>query len=164
MIVQDMHSENLLAGVDWAARDHPEVVEHRVYIIDFDSSRQFTLGPGVQPAITLPATVQVPPNGMARFDPYSWDIYCVGRTLEYIVKVRRLRLYPKMSRCLIRGVGHIVRAAENKGAATLDPAEVPPVAHWERAGLHRRVLLSSDGAYCTAGSGCAPMGRMCCRR
>ncbi|KAL1939042.1 hypothetical protein VTO73DRAFT_10302 [Trametes versicolor] len=78
----DMHIENLLAGVDWAARDHAEVVENRVYIIDFDSARQFTLGPGVQPAITLPATVQVPPNGMTRFDPYSWDIYCVGHTLD----------------------------------------------------------------------------------
>lgn len=114
MIVQDMHSQNLLGGVKWAACDHAEIVENRVYIIDFDSARQFTLGPGVQPAITLPATVQVPPNGMTRFDPYSWDIYCVGRTLEYILQVRRLRLYPRIiSRFLIGDVWRIEHAAEN---------------------------------------------------
>ncbi|EIW53690.1 uncharacterized protein TRAVEDRAFT_52809 [Trametes versicolor FP-101664 SS1] len=92
----DVHMENLLGGSDWAVPDHNELVENRVYIIDFDTSRQFTLGPGVQTAITLSATVQVPPNGMTRFDPYSWDIYCVGRTLEYIVGVmeRRTKVPP----------------------------------------------------------------------
>lgn len=74
---------------DTAAK-HESVVKNRIYIIDFDTSRQFSLGPGVQQAITLPGTVQVPPNGLTSFDPYSWDVYCMGRTLEQVIRVRQI--------------------------------------------------------------------------
>ncbi|KAI0328456.1 hypothetical protein GY45DRAFT_1355149 [Cubamyces sp. BRFM 1775] len=54
----------------------------RVYIYDFNTSRQFTRGPGSQPAITLPETQIRPPNGLTHFDPYSWDVYCLGVLLN----------------------------------------------------------------------------------
>lgn len=71
---------------------HDTVVDHRLYIIDFNISRQFALGPGVQRAITLPGAQLEPPNGLEHFDPYSWDVYCAGRTLEFIAEVRRISL------------------------------------------------------------------------
>ncbi|KAH9855436.1 hypothetical protein C2E23DRAFT_583977 [Lenzites betulinus] len=64
---------------------HQDVVKNRLYIIDFDSSKQFTLGPGVQPAIILPETQTDKPNGLELLEPYSWDVYCTGRTLEDII-------------------------------------------------------------------------------
>lgn len=67
---------------------HERVVANRLYIIDFGQSRQLSLGPGVQRAITLPETQIEPPDGLLHFDPYSWDIYCAGRMMEYFVEVR----------------------------------------------------------------------------
>ncbi|KAI0328454.1 hypothetical protein GY45DRAFT_1281814 [Cubamyces sp. BRFM 1775] len=57
----------------------------RVYIYDFNTSRQFTRGPGSQPAITLPETQTRPPNGLTHFDPYSWDVYCLGVLLNELM-------------------------------------------------------------------------------
>ncbi|OJT08616.1 hypothetical protein TRAPUB_465 [Trametes pubescens] len=82
----DLHPDNLVVGTRQTAAEHERVVENRIYIIDFDQSRQFTLGPGVQRAITLPDTVHDPPNGLTSFDPYSWDVYCMGRTLHQVVE------------------------------------------------------------------------------
>ncbi len=90
MLVQDLHPDNLVVGTRQTAAEHERVVENRIYIIDFDQSRQFTLGPGVQRAITLPDTVHDPPNGLTSFDPYSWDVYCMGRTLHQVVEVRHI--------------------------------------------------------------------------
>ncbi|KAI0357939.1 hypothetical protein OH77DRAFT_1398161 [Trametes cingulata] len=64
-----------------------KLIAHRIYIIDFDIARQFPLGPGAQPAIVLPETQPRPPNGLTEFDPYSWDVYCLGWMLEYFLKV-----------------------------------------------------------------------------
>ncbi|EIW53688.1 uncharacterized protein TRAVEDRAFT_23941 [Trametes versicolor FP-101664 SS1] len=83
----DIHRDNLVVGTCDTAAKHESVVKNRIYIIDFDTSRQFSLGPGVQQAITLPGTVQVPPNGLTSFDPYSWDVYCMGRTLEQVIRL-----------------------------------------------------------------------------
>lgn len=80
--------DNLLAANRHHAAQYTTATADRMYIIDFDSSRQFTLGPGVQRAITLPETQIRKPNGLTRLDPYSWDVYCTGRTLEAITKVR----------------------------------------------------------------------------
>ena len=65
-----------------------ELEAGKVYIIDFDRSRRFELGPGSQTAVDLPATGQHAPLDMKRFDPYSWDVYCVGKVFERIAKVR----------------------------------------------------------------------------
>lgn len=78
---------NLMAGLPQDAEAHKNVVPHRLYIIDFDSSRQFALGPGVQPAVVLPESQTEKPNGLQLLDPYSWDVYCVGRTLGRLFEV-----------------------------------------------------------------------------
>lgn len=59
----------------------------RAYIIDFGTSRQLSLGPGVQTAMPL-LYAQVPrPRDMDYFDPYSWDVYCLGKLLENMAQV-----------------------------------------------------------------------------
>ena len=48
------------------------------YMIDFEMSREFSLGPGQQPAIDLPPSQNPKPDGVTRLDPYSWDMQCFG--------------------------------------------------------------------------------------
>lgn len=71
-----------------AARD-ARLTAGRVYLIDFETCQQFAHGPGVQPAVPLPNTHVVPPLGMKTFDPFSWDVYCLGKTLEIMLQVRK---------------------------------------------------------------------------
>ena len=61
-----------------------------MYLIDFESCRQFERGPGVQTAIPLPDTHVVPPLGMTTFDPFSWDVYCLGLTFGAMIEVSLL--------------------------------------------------------------------------
>ncbi|KAI0330092.1 hypothetical protein GY45DRAFT_1251577 [Cubamyces sp. BRFM 1775] len=61
---------------------HASLQLWRVYIYDFDTSLQFVHGPGRQHAITLPESQTPPPNGLTYFDPYSWDVYCLGHLLD----------------------------------------------------------------------------------
>ncbi|KAI0357938.1 hypothetical protein OH77DRAFT_1398603 [Trametes cingulata] len=90
----DICRGNVLMARPEDEEDHPHVVAGKMYIIDFDMSRQFALGPGEQPAITLPSTQQEPPDGLTHFDPYSWDVYCLGHLLEVIAEVRRRHAIP----------------------------------------------------------------------
>ncbi|KAI0325207.1 hypothetical protein GY45DRAFT_1330628 [Cubamyces sp. BRFM 1775] len=78
----DVCHDNFVAASPGDAESHPAVVSRRVYIIDFDTSRQLTLGPGAHSAITLPPTQIRPPDGLKHFDPYSWDVYCLGHVFE----------------------------------------------------------------------------------
>ncbi|KAI0364402.1 hypothetical protein BV20DRAFT_1005889 [Pilatotrama ljubarskyi] len=82
----DFCEGNTLVAYPEDAACHNTVVVNRVYIIDFDTARQFALGPGSQRAITLPETQVAPPDGSTRFDPYSWDVYCLGRLFEQLLK------------------------------------------------------------------------------
>ncbi|KAL1943188.1 hypothetical protein VTO73DRAFT_4263 [Trametes versicolor] len=91
VVHMDICPENLIAANRHHASVHKTAVENSLYIIDFDSSRQFQLGPGLQRAITLPETQTQPPNGLKHFDPYSWDVYCTGYTLELIINSRHWR-------------------------------------------------------------------------
>ncbi|KAI0629595.1 kinase-like domain-containing protein [Trametes polyzona] len=59
-----------------------------IYIIDYGASQHFPSGPGVQPAITLPETQVEPPRDLKVFDPYSWDVYCLGQILEVMISLR----------------------------------------------------------------------------
>ncbi|KAH9853203.1 hypothetical protein C2E23DRAFT_778132 [Lenzites betulinus] len=87
IVHMDICQMNVLAGREHCTAPlHQDVVVDRLYIIDFDSSKQFALGPGVQPAILLPDTQTDKPNGLELLDPYSWDVYCVGRTIEEVMK------------------------------------------------------------------------------
>lgn len=76
----------MLATED-VARQNDRLVPGKLYIIDFDTARQFDLGPGEQPAITLPETQVSPPDGVQHFDPYSWDVYCIPDVLKEIMEV-----------------------------------------------------------------------------
>lgn len=74
-------------ATDYEARMDSRLVAWRAYIIDFGTSRQLSLGPGVQAAIPL-RYAQVPrPLDMDYFDPYSWDVYCLGKLFEYMMRV-----------------------------------------------------------------------------
>ncbi|KAM5541240.1 hypothetical protein V8D89_005169 [Ganoderma adspersum] len=83
----DLCFGNVMAAVDETEEEHPLGTEAgRVYIIDFDRSRQLELGPGRQPPIELPSTQFKPPLQMKAFDPYSWDVYCMGKLFEQLTE------------------------------------------------------------------------------
>ncbi|KAI0069575.1 hypothetical protein K474DRAFT_1777216 [Panus rudis PR-1116 ss-1] len=63
------------------------LVEGKLYIIDFDWSKRLKYGPGVQHAITLTPTQIEPPNGLKHFDPYAWDVYCLGHVCQDIIRI-----------------------------------------------------------------------------
>ncbi|PIL34770.1 hypothetical protein GSI_02557 [Ganoderma sinense ZZ0214-1] len=85
---QDIYTHNVVGATERDAGRDPRLAAGRVYLIDFETCRQFEHGPGVQTAVPLPNTHVVPPLGMTTFDPFSWDVYCLGRTLEGIVQER----------------------------------------------------------------------------
>ena len=58
-----------------------------MYIIDFHTSLQLALGPGRQPPILLPSSQEEKPQGVTTLDPYSFDMYCTGKLLQYTLKV-----------------------------------------------------------------------------
>ncbi|KAI0073904.1 hypothetical protein K474DRAFT_1626794 [Panus rudis PR-1116 ss-1] len=79
---------NTLIAIRQDLVNDKRLVEGKLYIIDFDWSRRFKYGPGVQPAITLTPTQIEPPNGLKHFDPYAWDVYCLGRVCQDIIRIR----------------------------------------------------------------------------
>ncbi|KAI0650084.1 kinase-like domain-containing protein [Trametes meyenii] len=85
----DLCSGNVLVARPNDSNFHKEIVPFRAYIIDFDSSQQLELGPGVQPPISLPETQLRPPNGLNKVDPYSWDVYCLGFLFRYALDRQR---------------------------------------------------------------------------
>ncbi|KAL7284503.1 hypothetical protein ACG7TL_001794 [Trametes sanguinea] len=80
---------NILVADPRVGACYDKIKPYRLYIIDFDTSRQFDLGPGEQHAIELPETQTQPPNGITHFNPYSWDVYCMGRVFEWLVESKR---------------------------------------------------------------------------
>ncbi|KAI0357933.1 hypothetical protein OH77DRAFT_1422079 [Trametes cingulata] len=81
----DIYPENIMIANSNDASSHESLIPDRIYIIDFDTARQFTLGPGLQPAITLSEAYYEPPDGLTIFDPYSWDVYCLGLLFQYFL-------------------------------------------------------------------------------
>lgn len=68
--------------------DKPPVRPNRVHIVDFGFARLLELGPGLQPAVELPNTVwERPREGATHFDPYAWDMLCVGRAFKTLLRV-----------------------------------------------------------------------------
>ncbi|KAI0821665.1 hypothetical protein BC628DRAFT_1412795 [Trametes gibbosa] len=72
-MLMDLCVDNVLVASPNDAIWHKRVTSERVYIIDFNTSRQFALGPGSQCAITLPASQVPKPSGLTDLDPYPWD-------------------------------------------------------------------------------------------
>ncbi|KAI0751756.1 hypothetical protein C8Q80DRAFT_1159182 [Daedaleopsis nitida] len=99
----DFVTDNLLLAPQWAVECHKNVPLElgKVYIMDFGESQQYELGPGRQPAIKLPPSHITPPNDMTHFDPYSWDMLCVGHAFQWISEwVHRRRPEPWIVRRL----------------------------------------------------------------
>ena len=69
---------------------HKYVQLGKVYIIDFSESRQLSHGPGQQLPIDLPDSYIQKPRDMQRFDPYSFDVYCLGMVIDVTLAVRIL--------------------------------------------------------------------------
>ncbi|RDX42554.1 hypothetical protein OH76DRAFT_1362604 [Lentinus brumalis] len=69
---------------------HQHLELDKIYLIDFGGAKILELGPGHQPAIDLPESQIGKPNpSMERFDPYAWDVYCVGMTFNMLTQVSR---------------------------------------------------------------------------
>ncbi|KAI0628803.1 hypothetical protein C8Q77DRAFT_1145482 [Trametes polyzona] len=82
----DFCLQNFLVATHVEAAVHDKIVAQKIYIIDYDRSRRFDHGPGAQRAVKLPSTQIRPPNGATRLDPYSWDVFCLGRVMQDIIK------------------------------------------------------------------------------
>ena len=81
-----------MTGSDEDALHDRRVDAGKIYLIDFQMSRQLKLPPGRQPAILLPETQVPPPGDLKHFDPYSWDVYCLGHVFEDLMEVSSDRL------------------------------------------------------------------------
>ncbi|KAI0363818.1 hypothetical protein BV20DRAFT_1006793 [Pilatotrama ljubarskyi] len=84
----DLCDGNVLVATERMASFDNRLTPGRIYIIDYHTSRQLPSGPGVHPPIHLPPTQIPPPLDNRLFDPYSWDVYCLGKLFERMVKLR----------------------------------------------------------------------------
>ncbi|KAI0357920.1 hypothetical protein OH77DRAFT_1588215 [Trametes cingulata] len=82
----DLCVGNVVVADPEMAAFHEGVSPKRFYIIDYDTAKQLALGPGRQRAIVLPETQVTPPRELTQFDPYSWDIYCLGRLFQRMTR------------------------------------------------------------------------------
>ncbi|KAM5541247.1 hypothetical protein V8D89_005176 [Ganoderma adspersum] len=82
----DIYAPNVVAATEEDAKRDARLTVGRVYLIVFETCEQFEHGPGVQTAVLLPSPHVVPLLGMKTFDPFSWDVYCLGRTLEIMLQ------------------------------------------------------------------------------
>lgn len=85
--MQDICFDNMLYGLPLDATIDPRIVEGKLYIIDFHTSRQFALEPGHQPPIALPPSQVEKPPGVTTLDPYAFDVYASGMLMQQILKV-----------------------------------------------------------------------------
>ncbi|PIL34771.1 hypothetical protein GSI_02558 [Ganoderma sinense ZZ0214-1] len=81
----DICFDNVACALPHQAASDARLVEGRVYLIDFHTSRQLSLGPGRQPPIVLPPSQEKKPPGVAMLDPYSFDVYCTGKLMQEIL-------------------------------------------------------------------------------
>ncbi|KAI0350787.1 hypothetical protein OH77DRAFT_1506857 [Trametes cingulata] len=101
----DICNGNVLIATEYDVQADAQLEVGRVYIIDFQNARRFSAGPGVQCAIPLPSAQFKPPSGMDCFDPYSWDVYCLGKLFEQMAKLvfwGRKGAYPWIVRRLMQ--------------------------------------------------------------
>ncbi|KAI0643070.1 hypothetical protein C8Q79DRAFT_916459 [Trametes meyenii] len=82
IVHMDICSGNTAAACSREVQEHPHLTEEKMYFIDFETAQRLSASPGIQGAVSLPETQVVPPDGMDRMDPYSWDMFCVGKLFE----------------------------------------------------------------------------------
>ncbi len=86
--LQDICMGNMLLAHPLDLEFHEQLELDKIYLIDFGGAMQLGLGPGHQPAIDLPGSqIRKPNPSMERFDPYAWDMYCVGITFDTLARV-----------------------------------------------------------------------------
>ncbi|KAI0323180.1 hypothetical protein GY45DRAFT_1439663 [Cubamyces sp. BRFM 1775] len=92
----DISFDNIIWATEREAKVYSDVSADRLYVIDFHTSRQLASGLGYQQSIALPRAQIRHPLKMETLDPYSWDVYCLGKVLELLAQV----LYsPDVKRC-----------------------------------------------------------------
>ena len=81
--MQDVaYGNTVIVTPRYANVHHPPFPLWKPYMIDFGESRQLNEGPGKQLPVELPASQYQKLPGMTSMDPYSWDVYCVGKLCE----------------------------------------------------------------------------------
>ncbi|KAH9886276.1 hypothetical protein C8Q73DRAFT_658744 [Cubamyces lactineus] len=153
----DICHNNIVTAMSEHVSAHPSsgLVSGRTYIIDFNTSKQLALGPGYQHAIALPPTQLPPPNDLKHFDPYSWDIYCLGQVYERALRKfsQRRQYSPWVARWCVRwligeerGCRTVCRcrptAQTVRGALSILRLVAPPIEFCEK--LYGRYFLRSS--------------------
>ncbi|TFK78954.1 hypothetical protein K466DRAFT_606522 [Polyporus arcularius HHB13444] len=83
----DIHEGNVLMATSYEATRHANTKAGTIYLIDFGSSRVLARGPGEQEPIELPPSAVPKFADRPVFDPYAWDMYCVGVLFTSILEV-----------------------------------------------------------------------------
>ncbi|KAL7284440.1 hypothetical protein ACG7TL_001731 [Trametes sanguinea] len=81
-MIEDVCPDNIVVAPLWKDPPYPDVEPGKMYYIDFGSSLQLPLGPGVQRSILLGPSQYALRYDIHNFDPYSWDVYCAALTLR----------------------------------------------------------------------------------
>ena len=110
-IAKDLCTGNIMTGFDEDALHDRRVEAGKIYLIDFQMSRQLKLPPGRQPAILLPETQVPPPGDLKHFDPYSWDVYCLSDVFQ-----RRLKVWITVSLSILLLTVHALQSYSGSGS------------------------------------------------
>ena len=138
-----------MAALKDTEEKYPQTKAGRVYIIDFDRSRQLALGPGRQSPIELQSTQYKHPLQMTSFDPYSWDVYCMGMLFQRLMNVSLLSL---VSGLALRLIVARVNATGLAIFSTVVLNEAMPMGNRQRTRVLGGLPLSS---LCSESSCCA---------
>ena len=95
-MMQDICIENVLYVFSYQTATDSRLVDDKVYFIDFHTSRQLSLEPGRQPPILMPPSQEEKPSGMTTLDPYSFDVCCTGKLMQFMLKVGTTHDYYRM--------------------------------------------------------------------
>ncbi|PIL34768.1 hypothetical protein GSI_02555 [Ganoderma sinense ZZ0214-1] len=82
---------NIASASPYQASTDARLVAGKVYLIDFHTSRQLALGPGLQPPIVLPPSQVDKPLDVTTLDPYSFDVYCAGKVMQRVLLYTALK-------------------------------------------------------------------------
>ncbi|KAJ8463610.1 hypothetical protein ONZ51_g10156 [Trametes cubensis] len=119
----DLCFGNVGGALSSPASYHAVLQLGRIYIYDFNTSRQFPCGPDSQCAITLPETQTPPPDGLTHFDPYSWDVYCLGVLLtEFMDLYAERKPSPPWILPIVTSVAHIISQLLTENMDGITPA------------------------------------------
>ncbi|KAI0323975.1 hypothetical protein GY45DRAFT_1332040 [Cubamyces sp. BRFM 1775] len=83
----DICTGNVVLTTERDAQLHKELTAEKIYLIDFETARRLSLPLWKQHVLPLPeARYRRRLKDLAHFDPYSWDVYCLGRLFRYLLE------------------------------------------------------------------------------